>query len=440
MPRKSQPKLIVNRSKYTRLLSKYKEMLESLDSRHRVVRNPRFSELVNFKTNKNIPRHRWFDYKQGYSAELVESILEKEAPCKECYVLDPFAGVGTTNVVAQALGYKSIGFDINPVATFAANVKTAYYSDDEKREAKQLIKSFSPKKPTSTPNSPLLGSSFSKRMFDQLMSIKGFYEDIENLKIQSLLKLAYISIVEDCSNRVKDGNGIKIVRNKQEILDAYSYYIERIALMLKDIEEVNRVSEATIITGSMLRDEDFNLVKDKEVGVVIFSPPYANCFDYCEVYKLELWMGEFVSRYKDFRKYRSMAIRSHVNSKFDHTIKNPNASVDLISDIISCFNIWNRNIPDMIRGYFDDMTELFRKLYEVMIPNSKCFIVVANSGYKGIIVPTDLLLVEIADTFGLKSKEICYARKIRASSQQMTDLHERYENLMRESILVLEKS
>ena len=440
MPRKSQPKLIVNRSKYTQLLSKYKEMLELLDSRHGVVKNPRFSELVNFSANKNVPRHRWFDYKQGYSAELVESILEKEAPSKKCYVLDPFAGVGTTNVVAQALGYKSIGFDINPVATFAANVKTAYYSDDDKKEAGQLIQSFVPKKLTSTPNSPLLKRSFSKRMFDQLMSIKGFYEDVENLKIQSLLKLAYISIVEDCSNRVKDGNGIKIVRNKQEILDAYSYYIERLRLMLKDIEEVNPTTEATMITGSMLKDEDFNLVKDKEVGVVIFSPPYANCFDYCEVYKLELWMGEFVLSYKDFRKYRSMAIRSHVNSKFDHTIKNSNASVDLISDLISCFNIWNRNIPDMIRGYFDDMTELFRRLYEVMIPHSKCFIVVANSGYKGIIVPTDLLLAEIADTVGFKSKEIFYARKIRASSQQMADLQQKYLNLTRESILLIEKT
>lgn len=440
MPRKSQLKLIVNKSRYIQLLSKYKEMLDLIDSRHRVVRKPAFSELVNFKTNEDIPRHRWFNYKQGYSAKLVESILEKEAPPKKCYVLDPFAGVGTTNVVAQALGYKSIGFDINPVATFAAKVKTACFSNDERREAEQLIRSFAPKKPTSTPDSPLLERSFSKRMFNQLMSIKGFYEDVENPKIQSLLKLAYISIVEDCSNRVKDGNGIKIVRNKQEILDAYSYYAERFKRMLKDIEKVNPLSRATIITGSMLRDEDFNQVKDKEVGVVIFSPPYANCFDYCEVYKLELWMGEFVSSYEDFRKYRSMAVRSHVNSKFDHTIKNPNDSVDLISDLVSCFNIWNRNIPDMIRGYFDDMTELLKKLYEVMIPNSKCVIVVANSGYKGIIVPTDLLLAEIADTVGLESKEIYYARRIRASSQQMADLHIEYANLMRESILIIEKS
>ena len=440
MSRKSQPKLVEDESKYTQLFSEYKEMLELLDSRYKIIEEARYSELVNFKTNTNIPKHRWFDYKQGYSAKFVESILNNETHSKDHYVLDPFAGVATTNVVAQSFGYKSIGFDTNPVATFAANVKTAHFTENEKKDIEGFIENFNPKRTTDVPSSPLLERSFSKRMFDQLMSIKGFFESIGNRKIQSLLKLAYISIIEDCSNRVKDGNGIKIVRNKQEILNAYSYYIHKCRLMLKDIQELNPATEATIMLGSMLRDEDFDLIKDKEVGIVIFSPPYANCFDYCEVYKLELWMGDFVSSYKDFRKYRAMALRSHVNSKFNHTIKNPNESVNLVSDLISCFNIWNRNIPDMIRGYFDDMNELFKRLYEVMIPNSKCFIVVANSGYKGIIVPTDLLLAEIANMVGLKPREIIYARRIRASSQQMHDLHEKYKRLMRESIIVLEKS
>ena len=74
-----------------------------------------------------------------------------------------------------------------------------------------------------------------------------------------------------------------------------------------------------------------------------------------------------------------------------------------------------------------------------MIKGAKCFIVVANSGYKGILVPTDLLLSDIAANNGFKSVKIIYARKIRASSQQMKELHDDYKNLMRESIVVLEK-
>jgi hypothetical protein len=93
----------------------------------------------------------------------------------------------------------------------------------------------------------------------------------------------------------------------------------------------------------------------------------------------------------------------------------------------------------MIAGYFDDMTETFKRLQHLMIKGAKCYIVVANSGYKGVLVPTDLLLADIAEMNGFKTVGVIYARKIRASSQQMRELHDTYEDLMRESIVVLEK-
>ena len=38
-------------------------------------------------------------------------------------VLDPFAGVGTTLVEADLVGHHAVGFEINPYAAFAANLK-----------------------------------------------------------------------------------------------------------------------------------------------------------------------------------------------------------------------------------------------------------------------------------------------------------------------------
>ncbi len=335
--------------------------------------------------------------------------------------MDPFAGVGTTNLAAQNLGFKSIGFDINPVATLAAQIKTTTFTKIEIKEIEKLIFDFKPIKTTEIPDSPLLKRSFSNNSFNSLMGIKGFYESIDHENIQKFFKLAYMSIIEDVSCRVKDGNGIKIAKNKKEIENVYEYYREQCRSMLKDIFQINSKAETIIIDGSILKEKYYNLIKDKKIGLVIFSPPYANCFDYCEVYKLELWMGGFVKEYSDFKKYRNLAIRSHVNSKFDHTIKNQNNSVEIVSELISCYNLWNKNIPSMIKGYFDDMQELLLKLRNLMVEDSKCFIVVANSGYKGILVPTDLLISEIAKNLGFKVNNIIYARKIRASSQQMED-------------------
>ena len=183
----------------------------------------------------------------------------------------------------------------------------------------------------------------------------------------------------------------------------------------------------------------YNEIENKSVGLCVFSPPYANCFDYCEVYKLELWIGGFVKSYEDFEKYRSMALRSHVNSKFNHTLRLNNQDVDTIASLVSTFNIWNKNIPDMIRGYFDDMELLLKRVHSMLTNGSKCYIVVANSAYKGILVPTDMLLADIAKQIGYKFDVIKVARKIRSSSQQMKGLYETYDSLMRESIVVLEK-
>ena len=72
-------------------------------------------------------------------------------------------------------------------------------------------------------------------------------------------------------------------------------YLDKASEMLSDIRMSNEDKENKIILGSMITEEAFNKVKDMPIGLCVFSPPYANCFDYCEVYKLEFWIGGFVN-------------------------------------------------------------------------------------------------------------------------------------------------
>lgn len=440
MPRISEEKVIKDNIKFEKLFPEYIRIINKLQKKYNVVDGSSFSDLVNFKNNKTIPKHNWYEYKQGYSEYLVKKVIESENPKKDYYILDPFCGVGTTNVVAQSMGYKSIGFDINPVAYLASIVKTHCYTEEEVSIIRELIKNFKPTKYSKLKLTPkVIDSSFVSSSLNKLYQIKYFWENISSsIYIKQFFRLAYLSIIEDCSVRTKDGNGIKLNLNKRHIEDVFQYYLLKCKSMLSDIKFSNNSEETIFINGSIIIDEYFNQIKNKKVSLCIYSPPYANCFDYCEVYKLEFWLGGFVEKQKDFEKYRSVAMRSHVNSQFDHHIKNYIKEVDIIADIISSFNVWNKNIPDMIRGYFDDTYELLKNIKYLLTDNAKCFIIVANSGYKGILVPTDLLISEIASSLGFKVNNIHYARKIRASSQQMKELHMDYENLMRESIIEIQ--
>jgi hypothetical protein len=86
------------------------------------LRDPAFAE------NKTLPIHRWVPWIAGYSASFVDDVLTAYAPRDALkgapdVVLDPFAGVGTTLVQAMLRGYQTVGFEINPYAALAAQVK-----------------------------------------------------------------------------------------------------------------------------------------------------------------------------------------------------------------------------------------------------------------------------------------------------------------------------
>ena len=437
--RTSNQKTVKEQGKFKALYPQYKALLDILIDNFKVSDGSYFEQLVNFKTNKTIPKHRWYDYKHGYSQQLVKHILNSEKPSKNNYVLDPFCGVGTTNLTAQTMGYKSIGFDINPMALLATEVKTHYFSSEEILDIETSISNFRlPLKKDEIENSKVVSTSFAPETLDTLLKIKWFIENNKNQFSQKFFRLVLISILDDCSLKIKDGNGLKFKKNVTPLPDLQKYFLDKAKKMLVDIKETNHPEESVSILGSMMIDQYFDMIRNKKIGLCLFSPPYANCFDYCEVYKLEFWLGGFVKKYDDFDKYRSIAMRSHVNSKFDHSILNFNKNVDLIADIISTFNVWNKNIPDMLRGYFDDMSKLLKNLRQVLIKEAKCYIVVANSGYKEILVPTDLLIADIAKNLGYSVNNIFYARKIRSSSQQMQCLNGNYSNLMRESIIEIQ--
>lgn len=437
--RVSASKEIKDQQKHDNLSGKYLKIIDDLTAKYPVVFDEYYEKLVNFKTNKEQPIHRWFDYKQGYADKLVRNLIDYSKLTKEDYVLDPFNGVGTTQVSAQSMGVKSIGIDINPIASLAAKVKTHNYSKDELAEIKKIHSNIASlyKKTKKVPKYQKLTAIFNSSQLEQILKIKGFYESLPTSIAQDFYRLAFISIIEPVSNRVKDGNGIKISKTKKPINNVYEFYEQKCQQMIDDLAH-QKHAEAIVYEGSLLNDDVLKKVKNYQIGSIIYSPPYANCFDYLEVYKMEVWLGGFVDDYTDFSKYRDIALRSHVNSKFSSEISTFNNRVETVADFIGTYNIWNKNIPAMLKGYFDDMHQIIERSYEVSRKGALCAIVVANSGYKGVIVPTDLLLAEIAEVIGYKVDKIIHARDIRSSSQQMVELRSK-NGLMRESIILLRK-
>lgn len=170
----------------------------------------------------------------------------------------------------------------------------------------------------------------------------------------------------------------------------------------------------------------------------MFSPPYINSFDYNEIYKLELWLLDFVKNYSQFSKLSKKTIRSHLSSEYE-TNGFSHPLVNEITQKLSKKDLWNNNIPSMIKAYFSDMNEVFAGLNKMLKTNATVVFVVGNSSYGGIPIATDLLLADIAQKNGFNIEEIRIARNLTTSSQQLKNYKKGRKKYLRESMVILKK-
>ena len=79
-----------------------------------------------FTKNRDLPLHRWVPWIAGFSAQFVDDCLDKYICGRRngsFWLLDPFAGVGTTLVQGYLHGLNVVGFEINPYAALATRTK-----------------------------------------------------------------------------------------------------------------------------------------------------------------------------------------------------------------------------------------------------------------------------------------------------------------------------
>ena len=218
----------------------------------------------------------------------------------------------------------------------------------------------------------------------------------------------------------------------------YRFKKDKYLQILTDIKNSKIETKVNVINDSSLQIDKY--IEDNTISGIIYSPPYANCFDYTEIYKLELWFGNFVEEYSDLKKLRNKTIRSHLNSLLDENKFSIEHS-EVLNRQIEKLNekkLWDKKIPTMLKNYFNDMFKIIDYSYLKLKKDGFCAIVVGNSCYGGVIIPSDLILAKYASEKGFYVDKIDVYRYIIPSSQQYKDvLNEK--KFLRESVICLVK-
>jgi DNA modification methylase len=408
-----------------------------------------YGNLVTFEPNITLPIYDWFYLKQGFSRNLVLKLLNEFEVKPPATILDPFCGVGTTLMASYERGMNALGVDILPLFVFITNVKLEalkadYDMNNLKNSIKCILEAKFEEPILKFPDIRFLHGIFDPKVLKMLLFFKEKIAEIESKKVRNLLMLSLLSIVKDVINAKRDGVILRRIKRmnipdvkellREKLIKMYNDIIYRkaqIPLTLYSMENIYE-PEAYAFEGDA---RELSFIEDDTIDMVVTSPPYLNRLDYTRIYGPELALY-FVSDEKMLKLLRYRTLRSHVEARYHLTNYVRSETLDQVLAELKKRPLNNEKIPDMIKGYFEDLHICLSEMYRVIKNKGIVAMVVGCSRWSGITVDVDLLVAEIGESIGFKPLEIRVAMLRGVSAQQA----KRYgETQLRESIVLLKK-
>ncbi|MGR8827533.1 site-specific DNA-methyltransferase [Leuconostoc citreum] len=443
-------------------MEKYEDIdfINALENQFKIVEDNTYEQLVHFQNTSNNAVQRWYPYREGYSYKLVSRIISEykiKGP-----ILDPFSGSGSSILAARLEGLTAVGIDVNPIAVFVGRTENHSYNKNDILAIEKYLNDFEHIKQDDvhrSTNYNLAEKYFNFDILQTLLQLRDFIDQqITEKTLHDVFYLAWLSVIENVSNVKKEGNGVKHrnrVRRKNgyETIplnqwenenfpsDKFSFVLDKISsnvsMMLDDIKKMSYVSAPK---AEFYQGNSIDIVKNisENFELTIFSPPYVNFFDYFEIHKTELWLGQFVNSSQELRKLKQTGLRSNAGASASKTISYNNLSVEHIVRQLETKKLWSNRIPPVVAGYFDDMHALLQNIYNKTVDGGTVAIVIGNSAYAGILIPSDLLVAEIGEFVGFSVEQIIVTRHLTTSPQQRKVLNS-VMHYMRESIIILRK-
>jgi hypothetical protein len=383
----------------------------------------------------------------GFSAEFVQDCIRNYLPNLDgdSWVLDPFAGVGTTLVESHLSGLNVIGFEINPYAALATKLKLQAIEMPVERMMREIrrferfmerVESGNLKGgPHSQPPAGFRGRTqlFSPKVERKVLYALDFIRKIEYSPLKEIFLLGLGSVMISFSNYSYEPSLTRrSAVDKPDIVDANVglSLSAKLLLMVEDIKWVqgNMKSSGQRPSAKVFSKTVFSAVdllhQTSFVDLIVTSPPYLNNYHYPRNTRPQLhWLG-FTSGtgYDGARESQSFG-------KFWQTVRDrdPIALSFEMPDLLETIEaVRQRNVSKGCYGgpgwanyvvtYFNDASDFCKLIAELLRPGSAAVIVLGNSIIQGIEVKTDYFFGKIGELNGLKFEDNHLLRRKRTGN------------------------
>jgi len=389
-----------------------------------------------FAKNKNLPLHRWVPWIAGFSADFVDDAIEKYLPERngESWVLDPFAGVGTTLVESYLSGLNVIGFEINPYAALATKIKlnamrisvhdltariATFERFMEKAETGRLKRDPRSQAPIGFSGRTQL---FSPKVQRKVLYALDFISSIEDSTLRDIFRLGLGSVMVSFSNYSYEPSLTRRAAvGKTNIEEANVGLIvsAKLHLMLEDIgwaeahmRTLGYRPKARVFSKSIFCALEC-IEQRNFIDLLITSPPYLNNYHYPRNTRPQLhWLG-FTSGtgYNGARETESFGrfwqtVRDEEPILLDFDMPELSATIEAIrrrNTDKGCYG--GPGWANYVATYFNDTYKFCKALSHLLKPKAVSIIVLGNSIIQGIEVKTDYFFGMIGELAGLKFED-----------------------------------
>ena len=360
--------------------------------------------------------HRWFNFVAGFSPEFVV----KHSPDRNgSLVLDPFVGCGTTLVVAQRLGHRSIGFEPHPFFARIASAKIDSSVTLGRLDCIEAVLLAGLRNPleigTLAPAAEeYLLKLFKRETLEQLLGARQALVS-NGLEDDDTAFLFLSRVVDMCCGSKVDGIYRAPTSRKTATVPsvAIPHVAEEIRVDLEYQSLLGRRPKALLYRSS---SECMRAVKSRSVDAVITSPPYLNNFDFAEMTRMQLYFWGICGSWREIsERVRSKLIVNTTTALAGHRDRQEEYRFEIVSSVrtdLDCIvtrldaqrkvRRGRKEYHFMVYPYFAQMQRILRECFRCMGSGSRIDIVIGDAALYGIHVSTPQLLGAIMAEVGFR--------------------------------------
>lgn len=372
--------------------------------------------------------HRWFNFIAGFSPEFVQDCCEKVGGNGEECFLDPFAGCGTSLLVARQRGMRTIGFEPHPFFFRIARAKLpgvdAIKQLDEIERV--LEKGFLRPRPVSVlPEAP---ATFLKKLFPEnsLESLLGAREALHKAELASndLAFLILSRVLDKCSHSQTDGI-YKAPTSKKGAISPADAFRDATRMIRSDLQGISGHSLQESTSFHEKSSEEMGVIPSNSVSIIVTSPPYLNNFDFAEMTRMYLYFWGIANSWGEItEKVRSKlvvntttALKGHKDRQQQYranVLPTLHDELDAVVEELASrrtIRAGKKDYDYLVYPYFSQMTNVLQECFRCLRRGSPIHVMVADAALYGVHISTPQFLCQILEGLGFRNASCSLVRR-----------------------------